>query len=76
MEKLPPSMWCQFEMMGENDDDNSDLSENPRFLTKGNFFSAMDVIKCTLIGCNSIASTYYSKKIGASLTLKYQEKQE
>ncbi|XP_050504772.1 uncharacterized protein LOC126883356 [Diabrotica virgifera virgifera] len=29
-------MWCEFDMMGENDDDNSELSEH-RFLTKGAF---------------------------------------
>lgn len=28
-------MWYEFGMMGENDDDNSELSEQCRFLTKG-----------------------------------------
>lgn len=32
---LPGSMWYEFGMMGENDDDNSELSEQCRFLTKG-----------------------------------------
>lgn len=30
-------MWYEFGMMGENDDDNSELSEQCRFLTKGEF---------------------------------------
>lgn len=35
-------MWCEFDMMGENDDDNSELSEH-RFLTKGTEFIFLNV---------------------------------
>lgn len=49
------------DMMGENDDDNSDLSEHARFLTKGN--DIFIIYRCCRIKYCTV-NIYFDQNLG------------